>query len=634
MVDKYSEMGLKVGLEVHQQLDTPNKLFCYCESKLVEGEPQTWFLRRLRPTQSELGQIDKAANFEFQKGKKIRYETNKTTSCLVEMDEEPPHPLNPKAIEIALTIALMLSATPVDELHVMRKTVIDGSNTTGFQRTCIIATDGKVNTKNKVIGIQQVSLEEDAARKTGQHQNTLHYRIDRLGIPLIEITTAPEIKSPQEAKDTANRIGEILRATRQVKRGIGSIRQDLNISISDGALVEIKGVQELGIISLVIEYETQRQGNLVKISKELKKKGVKQEEITNQFSDVAKIFKNTKCRLLRNALEKHQRVLAVNLPKFKGFLKRELLPQIRLGTEMADRARFWGQIGGIFHTDELPGYDITLEEVQALKKAVNAAECDTVVFAADTMENLNEALIAVVDRAKEAIQGVPKETRMAQPNGTTRYMRPRPGEARMYPETDIPPVRVTEESLSQLLSHLPEMPEKQLKRLQTEFALNSKLANQLIKSPCLNLFKKIIKKMNVSPTTVAVFLTETLRSLKREGIQLTKVSKEKIIEIFKGLETGEITKEALPKLFIWLSKNEKKNVDEAISSLGLEIIKRANLEKIITEKVEANKDIIKKKEAERLNQLMAIVMREVRGRADPMIVKEILIQKLRKNKKS
>jgi len=212
-------------------------------------------------------------------------------------------------------------------------------------------------------------------------------------------------------------------------------------------------------------------------------------------------------------------------------------------------------------------------------------------------------------------------------------MRPRPGEARMYPETDIPPVRVTEKSLSQLLSHLPEMPEKQLKRLQTKFTLNSKLAKQLIKSPYLHLFKKIINKMNVSPTIVAVFLTETLRSLQREGIQVTKVSTEKIIEMFKGLETGEITKEAIPKLFIWLSKNDQKNVNEAISSLGLEIIKRTELERIITEIVEANKDMIRKKEADALNQLMAMIMREVRGRADPMIVKEIAIQKLRKIKK-
>src|SRR5208337_478414 len=228
----YEKIGLKVGLEIHQQLDTSAKLFCSCKPQLFKEEPEITFLRRLRPTQSELGQVDPAAFFEFQKGVKILYQANRATSCLVEMDEEPPHPLNPEAVETVLSIALLMKAKPVDEVHVMRKTVIDGSNTTGFQRTCVIALDGEIKVGEKTVPIQHAGLEEDAARKTGEETgNVAIYRIDRLGIPLVEIATAPVIKSPKEAEEVALAIGRILRATGKVIRGLGTIRQDINISI-------------------------------------------------------------------------------------------------------------------------------------------------------------------------------------------------------------------------------------------------------------------------------------------------------------------------------------------------------------------------------------------------------------------
>jgi len=282
-----------VGLEIHQQLDTSAKLFCDCRLELFKEEPEITFLRRLRPTQSELGQIDPAAYFEFQKGVKILYEANKATSCLVEMDEEPPHPLNMEAVETTLTAALMMNAKPVDEIHVMRKTVIDGSNTTGFQRTCVIALNGEVKVGRKIVPIQHVSLEEDAARKTGGEGNVIRYRIDRLGIPLIEVATAPVIKSPKEAEQVALAIGRVLRATGEVKRGLGTIRQDINISIPDGALIEIKGVQELEVLRLVVKYEVQRQLRLVKISEELRTRGVNEDDIQGNFIDVTHVFEQT-----------------------------------------------------------------------------------------------------------------------------------------------------------------------------------------------------------------------------------------------------------------------------------------------------------------------------------------------------
>jgi len=626
----YTRIGLKVGLEVHQQLETQTKLFCACKPELFKEEPEITFLRRLRPTQSELGQIDPAAYFEFQKGVKILYGADRQTACLVEMDEEPPHPLNMEAVEIALTVALMMNATPVDEIHVMRKTVIDGSNTTGFQRTCIIALNGAVKVGEKTVPIQHVSLEEDAARKTGEEGTIIRYRIDRLGIPLIEIATAPVINTPKEAGEVALAIGKILRATGRVKRGLGTIRQDLNVSINGGALTEIKGVQELELIPLVVEYEVQRQLNLMKISEELRQSGATSGNLKEEFFDVTEVFRQTACKVIRKALEKGHVVLAVKLPNFGGFLKRELMPGIRLGTEMADRARFWGRVGGIFHTDELPAYGITAQEVEALRNAVGAKEKDAVVFVADARENAEDALRAVIERALEAIKGVPEETRAANPGGTTRYMRPRPGAARMYPETDIPPIHVTEELINSIRQRLPELPEQRLERLMREYSLNQKLAQQIMELEYTELFETIAKESKVTPTTIAVFLTETMKALKRDGIPVEKVSETKIREVFKALGAEEITKEALPDIVAWLSKNEEKTVMEAVESLGLKTLTKEELGKIIDGIIAKNKDLIEKIGAKAFGTVMGMVMKEVRGRANAETVSELIRQRLAK----
>ena len=302
MSKKYSKIGFKSGLEIHQQLNSKEKLFCSCQPELFKEDPQYTFLRKLRPAQSELGKVDDAALFEFQKEKQILYETNNDTACLVEMDEEPPHDLNSEAVEITLLTSLMMNMKPVDEVHVMRKMVIDGSNTTGFQRTCVVALNGAIDVKGKSVEISQVSLEEDAARKMGTEGQLIRYRIDRLGIPLIEITTAPVLYTPQEAQDAAATIGRILRATRRVRRGLGTIRQDVNVSIRDGALIEIKGVQELDLVSQVIENEVQRQLSLLELKEELKNRGVTESDLTEDFVDVTNVFMNSKSKVLALSL--------------------------------------------------------------------------------------------------------------------------------------------------------------------------------------------------------------------------------------------------------------------------------------------------------------------------------------------
>jgi len=627
----YSKLGLKVGLEIHQQLNANTKLFCSCPLELFKEEPEITFLRRLRPTQSELGQVDPAAYFEFQKGVKILYEANKTSDCLVEMDEEPPHPINMDAVEVVLTASLMMNMQPVDEVHVMRKTVIDGSNTTGFQRTCIIALDGWIIVGGKTIPMQAASLEEDAARKTGTQDEgkTIRYRIDRLGIPLIEVATAPVIYSPIEAQEVALAIGKILRDTGKVMRGLGTIRQDLNVSLSNGALIEIKGVQELDLISKVVEYEVQRQLGLINVKEELLQRGVKTEELKQEFVDVTEVFKQTKSKVIRKALDKNHRVMAVKLPKFAGLLKHELMPDFRVGTELSDRAKFWGRVGGIFHTDEMPNYGITAQEVDALLKIVNAVESDAVVFVADAAENAADALRAVVERAQEALTGVPAETRTAKEDGTTRYMRPRPGAARMYPETDIPPTSVTDQLIEKIRKNLPESGEKKVLRLIKQYGLNDKLAKQLADSEYNLLFEDVVKETGVSGSTVAAFLTETLKSLRRDGVAVDNVNEDQIKNVFKAVGSGELAKEALTDVFTWLSKNEGESVQNAIGVLGLKMYTDAQLKPIIERVIAANKQSVDKLGKNAYGMLMGAVMKEVRGKANPELVSKLLRERLK-----
>ncbi|HYB83895.1 MAG TPA: Glu-tRNA(Gln) amidotransferase subunit GatE [archaeon] len=623
-----SSPALKVGLEIHRQLDTEHKLFCGCPTDFAESEPEESFLRRLRPTQSELGQIDQAALFEFHRGRSILYEADNQTSCLVEMDEEPPGELNREAIDVCLTASLLMKAKPVDEIHVMRKLVIDGSNTTGFQRTAVVALGGQLNVDGKIVPITQISLEEDAARKASQSQGTVGYRIDRLGVPLIEVTTGPVLQSPEEVQRVAYAIGSVLRATRKVKRGLGSIRQDLNISIPGGALIEIKGVQELEVIGKAVEIEVARQQALLSIRNELKDRGLQANQLKREYVDLSEVFNNTKARIIKESLGKGSVVLGVRLPKFKALLGRELSPGLRLGTEMSNRASFWGGVGGIFHSDELPAYEISDEEVAAVAARLRLSQDDAFVIVADSKAKASDGLDAVVERAAEALTGVPEETRTAMPDGTTRYMRPRPGAARMYPETDVPPAPVAEEYLAVLNAHLPETAEAMVGRLMETYSLNAKLARQLMDSDYLSLFERVVASGKIQPTFAATFLTETCKSLEREGVQVHSVPDKTMETLFRLVEAGSIAKEALAGLLKWQVSHLNEPPEVGVQSLKLRMLTEVELQPIMDRIIEKNKRVLDEKGQAAFSSIMGAVMSEVRGRADPKLVTEIIKRRL------
>jgi glutamyl-tRNA(Gln) amidotransferase subunit E len=625
----YKDIDLKVGIEIHQELATKHKLFCACPPILSKEKPDFTFMRKLRPSQSELGEMDPSALFEFMKGKNIIYEADHETSCLVEMDEEPPGPLNSESLDICLIFSLLVNAKPVDEVHVMRKTVVDGSNTGGFQRTSVISLGGSIFIDGQDYGLEQICIEEDAARKIREENNTIIYRLDRLGIPLIEITTAPEMHSPNEVKTVATRIGSILRATGMVRRGLGTIRQDINVSIKGGPIIEIKGVQDLGLLETVVEYEAKRQLILLEIAEELTLRGIKDQDLLNDYVDVSEVFKGSNSRVLLNALDKNGIILAVKLPGFKGIIGKELCPNRRLGTEMSDHAKFKGNVRGIIHTDELPRYDITIDEINILNQKVGAGPLDAVVFVADKKDNCIKALDAVIDRAKQALEGIPEETRSANPDGTTRYTRPRPGAARMYPETDVKLIKITSKRLDKLRNNLPEMPEEKLNRLMKDYGLNEKLATQIVDSNYLNLFEDL-SSIGVSTTLIAVTLTEDLTKLKRDGVPVDAITNQAIKETFEQIKEHKTAKESIPELLTYLSHNPQVSAKEAVKVLNLDLISDERLEMIIATMIDDNSDLIEKRGIGSIGPLMGILMAKVRGKVDAEHARKLLQKKLMK----
>ncbi len=630
----YKQLGLKAGLEIHIQLDTKHKLFCDCPTKLVEEGDEDVFVRELRPAKSELGEVDVAAMLEWRKERKYEYHAPRESSCLVEADEEPPHELNREALVTALAVAKALNSMIVDEVHVMRKIVIDGSNTTGFQRTSIIALGGYIEDEEGRVGIQTICLEEDAARKLFEEKDKVGYKLDRMGIPLIEIATAPDLRTPEQAQRVAFKIGQLVRLTGKAKRGLGTIRQDLNVSIKGGEKIEIKGVQHLYLISKVIEYEALRQVRLLEIKEELLRRGVKPDDIEFKVHDVSEVFKNTKSKIIRRILgKKGYGVYALVLPGFKGILGREVQPGRRFGTELADYARVWGGVGGLFHTDELPAYGISSEEVAELYRVLNADPGkDAIVLVADKKEKAYRALEAVVDRAKYAFKGVPPETRAANPDGTTRYMRPRPGAARMYPETDIPPVEITEELLSEAEKLVPEPFDKKLKRYVEEYGLSHELAKALLNNIRLDLFEKLVVKYSgkIQPTIIAATIENTLKSLKSDGVPVENISDEHIEETLDLLARGVIAKEAIPEILAYLAKNPDKKAEEAVKELGFTTISREQLESIVDEVIKQNIAVIKEKKERAFGTIMGRVMAKVRGKADGKLVASIVKEKISK----
>ena len=617
----WEKLGLKMGLEIHQQLNTQHKLFCPCKTELIDDEHNELIRRNLRPTQSELGEIDRAALQESLRNLNFQYEAYNYNTCLVETDDEPPHSLNEEALEISITIAALMNMHIVDEFHTMRKQVIDGSNTGGFQRTGLVATDGYLDTPYGRVAIESLGLEEDAARRIETTDDYTEFRLDRLGIPLAEITTDPSMHHPEQVREVAYMIGQVLRST-NVKRGLGTIRQDLNISISEGARVEIKGVQNLDLMSTIVENEVTRQLNLIDIKKELNERNA---EVLEEIHDLDELFENTESKILKSA----ESIKAVVLKGFDGLIGREVQPGRRFGTEIASYAKKRG-VSGIFHSDELPAYGITQEEVDKVSEFLDIGPEDAFIIVAHDEDIAISALEEVKRRANLGFEGVLEETRKSLDDGNTEYMRPLPTANRMYLETDITLFKITDEMVEPIKNNLPELPDVKKERIIKEYNLSEDLANQLVKRLEADVFEEILSDVDVNPTPVASLLAYDLREIKRERYDISILTTQHFKDLFKLLADGKIAKDSVTKLATAIIESPEEDVTTIAESNNLTLLSEDEVCEIIANIVAKNEKMVKERQMGAMGPLMGMSMKELKGKADGSLVNKIVKEEIQK----
>ncbi|MFH0971358.1 MAG: Glu-tRNA(Gln) amidotransferase subunit GatE [Candidatus Micrarchaeota archaeon] len=547
----YSDLGFKCGLEVHQRLNT-KKLFCECHCDPNRGEaPEATqkIRRKLRAVVGELGKYDPAAAFEASKGKNYLYIVDDETSCAVEADEEPPHKMNPEALKIVLTASKMLDSKILDTIFVMRKTVIDGSAVSGFQRTCLVALDGTLPTSKGQIGISTIAIEEESAGILEAHsEGEVAYRLDRLGIPLIEIATTPSIKDGAHAMEVAEKLGQLLRSTGKVQRGLGSIRQDLNISIARGARVEIKGVQDLKLIPKLVENEVRRQINLLKLRERINEKHILLGEEHFSVKEITQTFSNTGCRLIKEAQKRNEKVFAMKLIGLSGLFKEQMMPSLTFGSEVAGYVRSHTPARGIIHSDENleEKYGLGVSEINAIESELNLGDADLFVICMGPERVCHSALKVAFERCMQIQKGVPEETRKAEGEFSV-FLRPLPGSARMYPETDLAPIRITEDMLTAAENGVPEPLEKK-KSKYLGWGLSEQIAEKMLRSSDWERFEQFCANNPKISQIVAVTLLETIVSLRREGIRAELLSDSDFQQLFDLYLDSKIAKPAIPEL--------------------------------------------------------------------------------------
>jgi glutamyl-tRNA(Gln) amidotransferase subunit E len=612
-----------VGIEIHQQLKVRDKLFCSCPPTKSEEFPYV-FERKLRPAQSETGGVDPAAVFEYAKGKSNVYLWSPESSCLVEADEEPPHALSDEAVDSALIVAKTLGSNIVDEIHVMRKMVIDGSNTGGFQRTVVIGLGGGFPMDGVNVGVQSVTLEEDAARILGEDAISRKFALDRLGVALVEIALEPIVGDPDYVGEVALHVGRTLRSTGRVARGLGTIRQDLNVSTGGGSVVEVKGVQKLNLLPKVVDYEIRRQRGLNALSKKLKDGGIRRIECKSK--DVTAIMENSGSALVRNGVSNGAKVTCVKATGLMGLLGWEPSPGIRLGKEIAEVARA-NSLGGVIHSDEFEKQGISNDEETMIRKETGSRLADALVLLVGPEETLGKVVPLIEIRLNSAVLGVSPETRAATDTGETRYMRPRPGSQRMYPETDIPDILIDRKRLEAVSLSVPSNWKDNIRDLRMRYDLSEDLALKMFDSDLLGEFETLATSLKLAPSFVAAVLVDLPARLEREGVPADALTLSNLTELLKAVEAGTIAKEAVPEVLHAVGQRNV-SVSEAIGSLGLEGANESQIRSVVDRVIATRKSLIAEKGEAAFSSLMGEAMKELRGKADGAKVSGILKETL------
>ncbi|MHA2223605.1 MAG: Glu-tRNA(Gln) amidotransferase subunit GatE [Candidatus Hodarchaeales archaeon] len=636
-VHDYKELGFNAGIEIHAQLSTEKKLFCHCSSELTNAEPQSIIQRKFRPVLGEMGVYDPALFIEFKKDYTIFYEIFNSI-CTYEIDETPPFPINDKALYYGIKLAKMMNCEIVEETNICRKNYLDGSVPCGFQRTALVGYNGSISLKTgssedgrKKLQISWIYIEEDAARKNNDRTEgrNVFFKLDRLGIPLVEIVTHHNLNSPTEVISAARTLGMLIKSSGIARRGLGALRQDINVSITDGNRVELKGIQLLQLIPVAIDCEIQRQKALVEIQKELQKRKIRQTDIPFKILDISDHFTGTSSKFILSALKRKDKIFMLPVIGFEGLFGRELQPNKRFGTELSDRVKSFTNLKGIIHSDEdLTKYNFSKSEILGISKEAKSQRSAFIIVVGEESEAKN-ALTFVHERVISAIKGVPQETRRVNSEGISTFTRDLHGRSRLYPDTDLPPIVIDQKRVKVITENLPENFWDQIKRISQKYSISEKIAEELVYEGKVNVFEQLMR--NKSPKKILLTtLTQTLTAISRKGVDLENITDFHIKEIFKALQMKKFAKEAIPDILTILGREPNRNLPEILNELG-EGMSQVELDLLIVKILSKSNSLVKERGMDAFSPLMGLIMKEARGKIDGKIVSETLRKFLKEN---
>ncbi len=585
----YAEVGFICGLEVHQQLATRTKMFCRCPAGLYTETHDGTVLRHMRPTLSELGEYDGTALMEFKTKKNIIYLLNERNVCTYEMDDTPPFLVNPEAIDIAVELSLMMGCDIVDEVHIARKQYLDGSIPTGFQRTAVVGVNGKIPFRGRDLSITQVTVEEDSCREVTDRGHLIVWRADRLGMPLIETVTGPDLRTPEEVAEAILLIGRVCRSTGHVRVGIGASRQDVNVSVRGGRRVEIKGVPKASWAPRLVHGEAVRQVNLLKLRDELFRRGyTTPDAIRTDSMDVTELFASSETGVLRAErfsrwAEEQKlrpgfelgkgpfRVRAVRLSGLAGTLSWPTQPDHVYAHELAGRVRVIAgldQAPVLFHSEAWPDTRAARAELRKLRGRLRCGPDDALAVVWGPEEDTITAAEEIRLRYADATRGVPNETRQPFEDGSTDFERILPGPDRMYPDTDSPPTRLRRERVTAIAAGLPERPWSREARYK-KAGVPASTTHFLIRRGGAALVDLLVEETGASLHDAAFLFGERLRGLKRRGVPVDRIPKERFAELLKAFSRKPVLKQAWERITRALAAQPSRPVDETLEDLGL-----------------------------------------------------------------
>ncbi len=572
----YEAVGFISGLEVHQQLATTHKLFCRCPAGLYTEDHDGEVLRHMRPTLSELGEYDGTALMEFKTKKEIIYLLNHLNVCTYEMDDTPPFLVNQEAIDVAIELCLMMNMDIIDEIHVARKQYLDGSIPTGFQRTAIIGVNGFLPFKGRKLTVTHVSVEEDSCREVSDKGHRIVWRTDRLGMPLTETVTGPELRTPEEVRDAILLCGMTARSTGRVRTGIGASRQDVNVSVRGGSRVEIKGVPKAGDAVQLVHNEGVRQCNLLALRDELHRRGfTTPDSVRVETCDVSNLWSGVDVGFIRRALQAGGRVLAVRAPGLAGLAQHPTQPDTTFLDELSGRIRVIACLDDppiVFSGAQFPQFQGRTQVLDRIRKRAHVGPQDDVFIVFGPEGDVRTAAEEIRLRFADATQGVPKETRQALAGGYTTFERILPGPDRMYPDTDSPPTRVTEERVAALKARLKPSP-----WLRTERYRGWRVPDEtfyfLIRRGGAEIVDAVVEKTGVDGLTAATLIGQRARALRRAGIPVERLGAGEWVQVFDLFATGRIPREAIPAVATRMAKDGL-TAESAVAAEGIALVGR------------------------------------------------------------